>query len=375
MPSLITDKKSKRDIKYRIGYSLNGERKHIKLGRIPAKTARSIFAHFERMYYAKINGEDYDEITLDWLAKISDERYRQFERKGFVKARNLAPLLDFIDDYIDKHDSGDSSKTIMKRARGYLADYFGNADMRTITIEDAKAWAKATKEAKNRAENTVRRATGYARQFFNAAIERGIVRKNPFKALPASLVKVQERMHFITDEAAYALIDNAPSDEWKALIAVMRWAGTRNPSELIPMRWEHVVWDEQKMKVMNIKTKRHKTTFRDVPLFAKYKVFLEAIRRDSGWVFPMLHEIGGDSVHRRITYELERRIIPDAGLKKWPRLLQAFRASCATGLIIDGNTFERASLIMGHSVEKLKSNYLMQTDEMNKAALALSDVG
>jgi site-specific recombinase XerD len=81
------------------------------------------------------------------------------------------------------------------------------------------------------AEATAARTIKRARQFFTAARRGRLIGANPFEEVKPGSMHNPERLHFVSREDAFRLIDAAPSADWRALIALVRFGGLRRPSE------------------------------------------------------------------------------------------------------------------------------------------------
>ena len=211
-----------------------------------------------------------------------------------------------------------------------LVEHFGTERrLDQVTASDAEAFLHALE--KRYAPNTVRRMTGWCRQFFAAAIKDERIRRNPFQGYPAGVRPNRSRSHYVTREEIQALIDAAPDAQWRLILALCRFAGLRFPSEVLALRWGDVLWDRNRMNVANIKTRR-KTgeAYRVVPIFAELRPYLEDAfavaapgqefvitrwRKRHYSMWKMLHQIA----HR-------------AGVKWWPKPFVNMRASRATEL-------------------------------------------
>ncbi len=139
------------------------------------------------------------------------------------------------------------------QTRDALTRYFGDSrDITTISSADAEAWrewlaafgnnregkprkakpskAKPSQEADkpkrtDLSDNTVRRRTGIAKQFFNYAIKAELLTKNPFVGLPSSVQGNEAKQYFVTDNEFDAMIDACNGAEWEAVIALSRSVG------------------------------------------------------------------------------------------------------------------------------------------------------
>jgi hypothetical protein len=80
-------------------------------------------------------------------------------------------------------------------------------------------------------DNTVRRRTGIAKQFFGYAIKADLLKKNPFNGLAQSVHGNEARQFFVTHELFNSIIDVAPNAEWEAVIALSRLGGRVVPQK------------------------------------------------------------------------------------------------------------------------------------------------
>jgi hypothetical protein len=107
-----------------------------------------------------------------------------------------------------------------------LVAFFGaGCDMRSISVGAAKDFRSHLMATL--ADNTVRRRSGRAKQFFKDAQVRGIVDLNPFAGQKVSVgASKQERVRFVTLEEATAINDACPDAQWRLTFALNR-RGTR----------------------------------------------------------------------------------------------------------------------------------------------------
>jgi integrase len=174
---------------------------------------------------------------------------------------------------------------------------------------------------------TVSRRVIAARTMFHKAARWGMLKENVFVGVEAGQQVNESRKRFISRETIVKAIAEAPDAEWKAIIALARYAGLRIPSELFALRWCDVDFEQGRMKVHSPKTERHAGgAARIVPLFVKLRPYLEALFNESaaeGAVYVI-------SKHRLAAMNLRtefKRIIDDAGLTAWPKLFHNLRAS------------------------------------------------
>jgi len=239
-----------------------------------------------------------------------------------------------------------------------LVEHFGTERrLDQVTASDAEAFLHALE--KRYAPNTVRRMTGWCRQFFAAAIKDERIRRNPFQGYPAGVQPNRSRSHYVTPEEIQALIDAAPDAQWRLILALCRFAGLRFPSEVLALRWGDVLWDRNRMNVANIKTRR-KTgeAYRVVPIFAELRPYLED-------AFAVAAP-GQEAVVTRQDYDAAMRelkwIARRAGVKLWPKPFINMRASAATDLVQRFPHYV-VTAWLGHTREIAEAHYWQVTEE------------
>ena len=175
--------------------------------------------------------------------------------------------------------------------------------------------------------------------FFRSACKRKLTEENPFAEVSAKAVISDDRRRFITREE-YQQIIAACDPTWTVIVTLCRYGGLRFPSEVLSLRWDDVKWDTERIVVQSPKTEHHPGKGnRTIPLFPELKsVLLDAVEiapRGAEYV------VGGDylkaantekgwkNCNLRTQFE---RIVKRAGLKPWPRLFHAMRASRETEL-------------------------------------------
>ncbi len=128
------------------------------------------------------------------------------------------------------------------------------------------------------ADNTVRRHLGRARQFFAAAIDKGLVLKNPFfhKQIKVAVRGNPDRRQFIPREVIDRVLAVCEDDpQWQAIIALARYGGLRTPSETLALRWSDIDWGNNLITVRCPKLERlERHATRTIPLFAELQPIL-----------------------------------------------------------------------------------------------------
>ena len=142
MASISTDADGKRRILF---VNPNGERKQIRLGKVPMKTAQTIKTRVENILAAQLAGHAIDGDTATWLGERDSVLYGKLAAVGLVQPRDLQPVAqaivlgNFLDQYIaSRADVKPGTETNLKQARKKLVEYFGESKpLGAITPGDA----------------------------------------------------------------------------------------------------------------------------------------------------------------------------------------------------------------------------------------------
>jgi len=314
----------------------DGKRRSLYLGPISERQAQSIRGMVEDLRAAAMAGQSVKRSTSVWLQdECSPALHSKLAKTGLVAERVTACLGGYIDEFIRTHPGKESTKHTLRRAGKHLTGFFDDdREMRTITEAEVIsffAWMRQEREVAL-SENTARKTVSIARQVWKQAKRQGVVESEPFNELPATVKGNPKRMHFVTHEDTAELLAACGNDwEWALVIALARFGGLRIPSEIKPLLWEHVDWEQQRIKIHASKTEHHDNGgVRDIPIFAELRPFLEAAWENTAdgekYVVPTLRH------HSNLGTQL-KRIIKRAGLKPWPKVWQNMRSSRETELM------------------------------------------
>ena len=149
--------------------------------------------------------------------------------------------------------------------------------IRSVTAGDAKDF-RLHLIGMALADNTVRKMCGIAKQFFEDAVDRKQLERNPFRhrEIPTSTGGNSAREFYVTREMADSIIEACPDAEWRLLFALSRYGGLRCPSEHLRLRWDDIDWQLGRMTVSSPKTEHHEgKSARVVPLFPQLLPHLE----------------------------------------------------------------------------------------------------
>ena len=355
-------------------------RKTISLGRVTMKRAKTWLRYIDELIAASDDGSTPDRDTCRWVNGLSDQLYAKLVDAGLLKPRTAVTLKAFIDDYIQRRQVKDSTKTVWRRARRLLVNCFGeNKPLREFTAGDAKDFRQyllrqpghGPKDADGNPprmeEATVRTMCSRAKQFFEDAFDRGLIDRNPFKHrdVPTASKGNKDRQHFVSRTDADKVFAACPDAEWRLLFALCRYGGLRCPSETLRLCWDDIDWERGRFVVKSPKTEHHEgKDVRIVPIFPELLPYLEAAydQAPEG----ARHVI---ATHRNANHRtLMLKIIERAGLLPWPKPFQNLRSTRQTEL---EEMFPRHVVCawIGNSGAVAEKHYLQVTDDHFERAL------
>lgn len=359
MASISNDPNGRRRILF---VDANGKRKSVRLGKVSQRYAEAVKVKVEDLVSARITGHAPADETTRWLANLDAALYDKLARVGLAKPRESAMLGAFTRAYIDgRSDIKPRTKINLDRARTYLLSCFPeDRPLRAFTPGDAEDFRiHLIREGK--AENTVRRAIGRARQFFTAAVRRGLINANPFEGISAAMRTNHDRFHFISREDAQKVIDACPDAQWRLIFALARFGGLRCPSEVLALTWADVNWEHGRIRVPSPKTEHHDGgASRMIPLFPELRLHLLEVFEEA--------EPGTEHViarYRDIGTNLRthmHRIIRKAALEPWPKTFQNLRSTRETELA-EQFPMHVVCKWIGNSQPVAAKHYLQLTDE------------
>lgn len=321
-----------------------------------------------------------DAETAAWLAGLKESFRRKLIDVGLLaRPEPAATLGTYLKGYFSKrNDVKGATRVNWRHTERCLLTYFGaDRTLDTITAGDAKDWERwllsaearehrygETKATEGLARNTVRKRICNAKQFFQDAVSRDLIRKNPFAGISGSVGSNRERDYFVTRAEADKVVEACPDAQWRLLFVLSRYGGLRCPSEHLALTWADVDFPGGRLTVHSPKTEHHPDgAVRVIPIFPELRPYLEDVHA-------LLPEGRQGSEHvitryRHANANLRsqlQRIIKRAGLTPWPKLFQNLRATRETEL---ANTFPMHVVCkwIGNSPKVAAKHYLQVTDE------------
>jgi len=227
--------------------------------------------------------------------------------------------------------SGETERKLTDAARRLERFSGRNKDMRDFDRTDALGFAKWLIEKEGLAEkSTARRTLGYASQIFAAALEDGLIARNPFKGkdLPKAVCTNQDKWHYITPEETIRIWNVLETDDDRVRFVLLRFLGLRAPSEINSLTWSNVDWVENHLTIRSPKLRHHKNQGRRTcpithpDVLPILKMAYERRLADDSSIVPAI-------THTSLT-KRAKQWLGAAGLVLWPQLLINFRRSAIT---------------------------------------------
>ncbi len=174
------------------------------------------------------------------------------------------------------------------------------------------------------------------------AVDRELISKNPFKSVKAPRPK--KKVNSFVDRSTIAHIMAKADNSWQVIIGLCRYAGLRNPSETLSLKWSHIDWDRKRMFIPVSKLEHIEgREIRECPIFPDVLKILEYayelnLSRDN----PSEYVCDADS-YRDAAQTAEGwknsnlrtqflKLLKKAGVEPWPRVFHSMRASLQTEL-------------------------------------------
>ncbi len=347
-----------------------GERRTIRLGKASQRSAESYKGRVEQLLEAQILNRPMDSDLAEWVAGLHPRIAKKFAKVGLIakpEEKAATTLGAFLSDFTTRRiDVKPATKEVWSQVVRNLLEHFGGdrnlADVCEADAEDFKMFLVGEKLA----PTTIHKRLQFARMFFRAAKKRKLVKENPFAEVTAKAVLRQDRQYFITRDETDKLLAACPNQNWRLIVALARYGGLRCPSEVLSLRWEDVDWTAGKITVQSPKTEHHpgKGT-RSIPLFPEIRAELEAaFNPEATYVVEerMRASAQGKAGWRNCNLRTQfERIVKRAGLKAWPRLFHAMRASRETELAKD-YPIHVVTTWLGNTPRIALKHYLQVTD-------------
>jgi len=331
-----------------------GKRHYIRLGKVSAKDADSVRLRMESILNAKSLNLPLAPDIIHWLANLSDKFHDKLAKTGLIEPRKQTTLSQFISPYIEsKADNVEATKVTKRVTAKTLYHFFGDTrDPETITekeVQDYVAWLSCHRIKKGKViAATIKPATVATRlqhgiEFFRAMVEARVISHYPFASVKSIKDVDATQKVYIPDGDIHKVMKFAPDAEWRLIIALWRFGGLRRSSEVLRLKWEHVLWDQGKIIIPISKTARHGKSSRVIPIFHELSGPLREVRDQAGpgdvYIIekhcPRMMKMSKgrkEGNHAANLIPAFNKIVTSAGLKPWPMPGHNLRGSLVTDL-------------------------------------------
>ena len=243
----------------------DSERKSVRLGTASVKAAEAFRLRIEDLLSNKTLGRSHDAELSAWLRDLPERMHARLARVGLVepRARTVAVTLGNLlnryrrDGDGEARDGRQPHRASDREARANTwAKRYPIAALLSITTAHADNWRKAIAEA-GLATATVAKRVHVAKAIFRKAVKWGMISASPFADLRAGSQCNPDRAFYVAPESIGAILAACPDDQWRAIVALSRYAGLRCPSEVVALKWGDVNWERGRLMVRSPKTAGH----------------------------------------------------------------------------------------------------------------------
>tara|TARA_R110002072_G_scaffold59882_6_gene152226 strand:+ start:25170 stop:26546 length:1377 start_codon:yes stop_codon:yes gene_type:complete len=374
-------------------YAPDGSRKTIRLGKTSKSNAMTMKSRTEDLLTAAITGVMDRDLSF-WVAELHPTLREKFVAVGLLESLEPEPVdeatvmtLDaFLTDFL--HRKGPSKKPatrvvwgqVMALLREYMPD---GILMRDVTVGHAKQFAESLRD-RPLASSTVHKRVGFARQFFEDAVDWELIEKNPFSKVKTTQSSKKSNVH-VPMETIDKVLRHC-DETWSLIVMLSRIGGLRCPSETLSLKWGDVDFEHERMHVPECKVEHHEGRgVREVPLFGDLRPLLDDAFKTAtvGGKYPSpdayvidkpayraaaMREGGWANANLRTQF---LKILTRAKVKPWKRLFHSMRASRETDLLAEGWQKHIVCAWLGNTEAVADRHYNLVTDaDFSQAARA-----
>ena len=310
-----------------------------RLGDLTRDGAKTVAHHVVQIERSRKAAVPVPAATATWLGEITDELHVKLAALGLVAPRNrpddggipttIGRLWD--DFFARRPDLKKWTRSNLEQTKLRCVEFFKLKAVAAITQGEAKDFRRWLVEMKY-SPATVSGFVNKTRQLFNDAIDHGLLSHNPFRKVGGGSQVNEERRFFVSREAIERVMDKAPNDEWKLLIALGRYGGLRIPSEVVGLKISDIDLEKGRITITSPKTEKQGKSKRVIPLWPELRPLIENVLKkalpDQVRLLPFV--LPGYNPHTQFV-----RLIERAGLNPWPKVWQNLRSTRETELLKD----------------------------------------
>jgi len=355
---------------YSIQYRQPGQRRPtIYLGKVSAKFADDFCKRVQHLLDCQKYAHPLDAQLLAWLSSLPPKVKAKLADKGLIDPVGGSTVAELCRYCIEQAHVEPSSLQKYRDAEANLVAFFtGSRNIQSITSGDADEFARWLRKKGRRpkegtlAATTVSKRLQQVKQFFAVAVRKRWIPANPLDGVTVPLDSPTDRQFFVTTEMTTKLM-KAADPELRVIIALARYGGLRIPSEIWPLEWDWVNWEEGTLKVFSQKNKRFAhMKWRSVPLFPELAKALSAAYMQPEGSRYIIRTRPGDITATALRNRLERLCLK-CKIMPWPKLWQNMRSTRETELIDQGYPIHVVCAWIGNSPAVAIRSYLQIVKE------------
>jgi len=345
---------------------LSGIQRKIRLTGLNKRDADSFASRFRELLSSVKAGLVPSAVILEWAAKLDSRFQKVLQKFGLVSAKPVAQLTlrEARDKYLElKAGKKPSTRRNILTASERLFKILGHEALVSSLTKGLCEKAVAILQATH-AQGSVSQSIKKTKAILGHLVDLEIIAKSPMAHIsPGPDAGDPDLLFFVTREMADRVLEACPDCEWRLIFGLARYGGIRIPSELVPLTWADVRWDEHKIYVRSSKTEHHRgKKARWVPIFPELRPLLrEAFDQaadKNGPVQARFRDPEDDNPRTEMC-----RIIVSAGIEPWPKPFTNLRATRDTELRRAGVPDYKVDAWLGHSLKVAKKHYLQLIDE------------
>ncbi|MFM8931816.1 MAG: tyrosine-type recombinase/integrase [Gemmataceae bacterium] len=349
--------------------STEGKRATLYLGKVSEKDAKSFLSYFDELLSAvKTNRAPSAQIII-WSEGLSRSLQDKLANYGLISIQPKWSLEECLEKHLQlkkgmKERTLTNIRVCIKRAIAF----FGKGTRLSQITEEKCRQFKSDLE-KRYSQATVSQTIKKVKGLFRFAVKSKAIQSDPFQGIPAGKEFNTDRQFFVSSELAARVLEACPDRQWKIIFGLARIGGLRVPSEIIPLRWTDIDFENKQFLVTSPKTEHHvHGENRWVPLFPELEELLREELQAPGRHPDFVIHLCRDSTQNLRTQFL--RILRRAMVEPWPKPFGNLRASRATEL---RNFFPAhdVNLWLGHSQVIASRHYLTAQRDFWESAKVL----
>jgi len=204
---------------------------------------------------------------------------------------------------------------------------------------------------------TVQHTIGSLRTFGKWAVRTGAIRTSPFEVIKQGRFQRNvAKEYYVDDERVQEVLAACPTQEWRAVVVLWRYAGLR-AAEPLGLTRDMIDYTKKRLTVYSPKTERYVGhSHRYVPM--EKRVEQELIPLTA------LASGGDERIIKYTRHYLDsgfRKLMRESNIPAWPKIRQNLRISCENDWIAKGVPAHVAAAWLGHGTGTQERYYLCIT--------------